>query len=213
MHFCNMVQIEPHYGSSKILMKPVQYCSFAQNGLKTALMRFSIFLRFHKIMSNGLRGLPRSARRPHGWPPILPTSIKINVNKDKIMQDAVDSIVLFGFRCIPQDSMDFIAFHSILWISLDSLGFYGFHWILQESMDFIAFRRILWISLDSLRFCGFHWIPTILWASLGSKNTMKIIPNSLKIKNNKIDWHFALYFICFAVNEMQYFALPLALYI
>ena len=88
------------------------------------------------------------------------------------------SIGLYGYHCIPYDSMEFIAFyrilriplhsqdsldsigfHRILWISQDSLRFYGFFQILQDSVDFIGFHTVLWISLDSIGCNGFHWIP------------------------------------------------------
>ena len=40
--FCNIAQTEPQNCTSKTSIKPVQYCSFAQKGLKMALMRFCI---------------------------------------------------------------------------------------------------------------------------------------------------------------------------
>ncbi len=128
-------------------------------------MRFSFCLRIHQILSNGLRGLPRSAQRPHGRPPKVPTRIKINVNEDKIMSNSLHSIRFYGFHCIPQHSMEFSAFHRILWIPLDSTVFRALvelHRILSISLDslrFFGFCRILWISLDSLRFYACHWIP------------------------------------------------------
>ena len=39
VHFCNMAQSEPHYGSSKKQIKPVQYCSFAPRSLKMTFSR------------------------------------------------------------------------------------------------------------------------------------------------------------------------------
>ena len=116
------------------------------------------FQHIYQILSNGLRGLPRSAR-PRGWPPIVPISIKINVNEVKIMSNSLHSIRFYGFHCIPQHSVEFIAFHRILWIPLDSTGSRACHRITQDSMDFIGFLKILWISSDSVGFCGFHWTP------------------------------------------------------
>ena len=85
LHVCNMVQLEPNFESSKTHIKPTHYCSFAQNDLKTILMRFSIFLRFHQILPSGLQGLPRSARKPRVWHPIVPTNIKTDKNEANII--------------------------------------------------------------------------------------------------------------------------------
>ena len=81
VHFCNMAQTEPHFGSSKKLIKPVQYCSFAPRGLKMSLSRFENFQHIYKILWNGPRELPWSAHRLRGRPPRVPTSIKISVNE------------------------------------------------------------------------------------------------------------------------------------
>ena len=92
VHYCNIVQNDPHYGSSKKLIKPAQYCSFAPRGFKIKLSRFLNFQQIHQILTNGPWGLPWSARRPHGpsrgptgEPPTSLTSIKNNANEHKIM--------------------------------------------------------------------------------------------------------------------------------
>ena len=62
-------------------------------------------MKYCKMASESFRGAPGNGARPL----IVPTSVKINVNKNK------------KTSWIALDSIDFVGFHWILWIPLDSI--------------------------------------------------------------------------------------------
>ena len=87
MHFCSMVQTKPHYGSWKTLIKPLEIVQIGLRRLQNVIIKV---LHFFTYLSNSVKWAPRApGERPKALrgPPIAPTSIKINVNEPKSMQN------------------------------------------------------------------------------------------------------------------------------
>ena len=81
VHFFNVVQTKPHFGSSNIAYKTCVILIFCSKRPKNDDFQiFGFWLKFIES-PHGPPRAPGSAREPHEMPPMAPTSIKINANR------------------------------------------------------------------------------------------------------------------------------------